>query len=250
MVAWVDRQPQVRHVTDYRAVDVQIGGKPTMLVGTDVAEVLKTLPMKSLARAGAAFDPAHDALESEPLAGRTRVPAGGTITVDSPTGPHAFHVYGIFYDFGTERGQLMLDRPTYAADWRDDRITSLHVALLPGQDRNAVAKAWSRYLQPLYPVVCDSFDSIRVQAMTVFDARSASRSCSPGSAAASPSAGWPGRCCRWRWPAGGTTACCRGRHGRPPTCRVGAGAGAADRVGVGPSSPPWPGRCWATCWRT
>ncbi len=42
------RQPQVRHVTDYRAVDVPIGGKPTMLVGTDVAEVLKTLPMKSV----------------------------------------------------------------------------------------------------------------------------------------------------------------------------------------------------------
>ncbi len=166
---WVRRQPQVRHVTDYRAVDTPVGGKATMLIGTDVAEVLRTLPMKSVGEAGRPFDPARDALVSEPLAGRTHAAAGDTLTVDSPTGPHAFHVWGVYYDFGTERGQLMLDRRTYAADWRDDRITSLHVSLVPGSDRNAVAKAWSRYLQPLYPVVCDSFDDIRVQAMTVFD---------------------------------------------------------------------------------
>ncbi len=167
--AWVVRQPQVRHVTDYRAVDVPIGGKSTMLVGTDVAEVLRTLPMKSVDRPGAPFAPARDALVSEPLAGRAHLRPGDTVAVDSPTGPHRFHVYGVFYDFGTERGQLMLDGRTYAADWRDDRLTSLHVSLVPGSDRNAVAHEWSRYLHPRFPVVCDSFDAIRVQAMTVFD---------------------------------------------------------------------------------
>jgi putative ABC transport system permease protein len=32
-----------------------------------------------------------------------------------------------------------------------------------------VARAWAAYLRPLYPVVVDTLDDIKVQAMTVFD---------------------------------------------------------------------------------
>ncbi len=166
---WVRRRPEVRHVGEYRAIDVPIGGKPTMLSGADVAEVLKTLPMKSVARAGAVFDPATDTLVSEPLAGRIKISAGQSLEVPSPTGPHRFHVFGIFYDFGTERGQLMLDRSTYAADWRDDRISSLQIGLKPGNDRRRVARQWSQELRKIYPVAVESFDGIHTQAMTIFD---------------------------------------------------------------------------------
>jgi putative ABC transport system permease protein len=166
---WVRRQPQIRHISEYRSIDAPIGGKPTLLVGTDVVEVLKTLPMKQMADVHAKFDWANDALVSEPLAGRIHVSAGDSLTVDSPTGPHTFHVFGIFYDFGTERGQLMLARPTFAADWKDDRINSLQVSLKPGTDRKALAREWSQILRAKYPVVVDSFDAIKTEAMTVFD---------------------------------------------------------------------------------
>jgi putative ABC transport system permease protein len=167
VVAWVARQPEVSYTIGYRARDVPIGGKPTMLTATDIGQVLRTLPMK--AGGGGAFDPARDALVSEPLAGRVHVSVGGSITVDSPTGPHAFRVFGIFYDFGTERGQLMVERSTYAADWRDDALNAVHVKLLAGNDRQAVARRWAAVLHPLYPVVVDSFEFVKAEAMTVFD---------------------------------------------------------------------------------
>jgi putative ABC transport system permease protein len=166
---WVARQPQIAHINEYRNIDVLIGGKPTLLAGTDVVEVLKTLPMKKLARTDATFNPGTDALISEPLAGRLHMSAGAALTVDSPTGPHTFHVFGIFYDFGTERGQIMLARPTFAADWRDDRINSLQVSLKPGADRQMLARQWAQALRPSYPVVIDSFSDVKTQAMTVFD---------------------------------------------------------------------------------
>jgi putative ABC transport system permease protein len=166
---WVLAQPEVRRVIEYRAIDIPLGGKPTLLTGTDPAEVLRTLPMKYLAVAGATFDPKNDALVSEPLAGRMKISAGEMLTVPSPTGLHRFHVYGIFYDFGTERGQLMLDRQTFAADWLDDRVNSLHVSLKPGVDRSAIAAKWSQELRENYPVVVDSFDGVKLHAMTVFD---------------------------------------------------------------------------------
>jgi putative ABC transport system permease protein len=167
VVAWVRAQPSVRQVIEYRSLDVPIAGKPTMLTGTNVSDVLRTLPMKS--SVVGPFDPERDGLVSEPLAGRTGAAAGGTITVDSPTGPHAFRVYGVFYDFGSERGQLMLDRRTYAADWRDDAVNAVHVSLVNGADRTAVARRWDAELHRRFPVVVDSFEDIKGQAMTVFD---------------------------------------------------------------------------------
>jgi putative ABC transport system permease protein len=166
---WVRRRPQVARINQYRSIDVPIGGKPTMLVGTDVDEVLKTLPMKSLADAKSAFDPSNDALVSEPLAGRIHLSAGDTFEIQSPTGPHRFHVFGIFFDFGTERGQVMLARPNFVADWKDDRLNSLQITLNPGINRTELAREWSAKLRPDFPVVVDSFDGIKSQAMTVFD---------------------------------------------------------------------------------
>jgi putative ABC transport system permease protein len=166
---WILRQPQVRHINEYRNIDIPIGGKPTLLVGTDVLEVLKTLPLKTIADSHASFNPNTDALVSEPLAGRLHVSAGDTLTVNSPTGPHPFHVFAIFYDFGTERGQLMLARPTFTTDWKDDRVNSLQISLNPTADRQALARQWSQHLRADYPVDVDSFDGVKTQAMTVFD---------------------------------------------------------------------------------
>jgi putative ABC transport system permease protein len=166
---WVRHQPEVRHISEYRGIDVTIGGRPALFSGTDVIEVLKKLPMKQLASSAAKFDPAVDVLVSEPLAGRLHVSAGEPIDVQSPTGPHRFKIFGIFYDFGTERGQLMLSRDLLAKDWKDDRINSLAVTLNPGVDRTVLARNWSAKLRRDYPVVIDSFDGIKTQAMTVFD---------------------------------------------------------------------------------
>ena len=85
---WVRQQPQVRHINEYRSIDFPIGQKSTLLVGTDVIEVLKTLPIRQLADAHAKFDTATDALVSESLAGRLKVSAGDTLEVQSPSGPH------------------------------------------------------------------------------------------------------------------------------------------------------------------
>lgn len=165
---WVRAQPEAKSVVTNRSREVPLGGKSTLLFATDVGETLKTLPMKSVDR-GRAFDPRTDALVSEPLTGRIKVSSGDTFIVNSPTGPQTFHVYGVFYDFGTERGQMMIDRRTYAADWRDDSLTSLHVTVAPGVDRTALARSWSAQLRQQFPVVVNSFDSVKTEAMTVFD---------------------------------------------------------------------------------
>jgi putative ABC transport system permease protein len=63
----------------------------------------------------------------------------------------------------------MLDRPTFAADFSDNRVNSLHVTLHPGIDRAATAALWSPILRAQYPVIVDTFDTVKTHAMTVFD---------------------------------------------------------------------------------
>src|SRR4029079_13780511 len=114
-------------------------GRPTLLVGTDIPALLASdFPIKSTAPARP-FDPQTDVLISAPLSGRTGWRAGDDIALDSPTGRTSVHVHAIFYDFGNERGQLLMTRSTYAAAWNDQRITSLHVRLKPGSDPETTA---------------------------------------------------------------------------------------------------------------
>jgi putative ABC transport system permease protein len=130
---------------------------------------LKTLPIKSKLPGNGAFDPASDAMISEPLAGKTGLRAGDTFLMDTPGGKRQFRVYGIFYDFGSERGQIMIDRHTYAADWKDDTVNALHVTLNPGIDRGQVASRWGAELHRTYPVAVNSFDGVKAEVMMVFD---------------------------------------------------------------------------------
>jgi putative ABC transport system permease protein len=165
----IQSQPQTAKVIEVRTVTAPIAGKPTLLLGTDVQHLLASnFPIKSLER-GHSFDPARDVLVSEPLSGRTGWKAGDTIDLDTPTGPKPFHVHAVFYDFGNERGQLVLDRHTYAGAWNDDRLTSLHIRLKPGNDPESIASAWSAELRKDYPVVVNSYGHVKTEVLKVFD---------------------------------------------------------------------------------
>jgi putative ABC transport system permease protein len=167
VTAWVTARPEVASATPVRSIEVPIGTKPAQLVATDVRRVLRTLPIKS--SSPGPFDPAADVLISEPLAGRLHQGAGSVIELPTPTGRRRFNVRAVYYDFGTERGQIMIDGPVYAADWNDPAVNSLAVTVKPGVDRRAAAAEWSRLLRSQYPVSIDSFDAVKIEAMTVFD---------------------------------------------------------------------------------
>ena len=167
--AWVAAQPETARIVEIRSVTAAIAGRPTLLVGTDVGHLLANdFPIKSAER-GRSFDPRTDLLISEPLSGRTKWAAGDTIELDTPTGRKPFHVYAVFYDFGNERGQIMLDRRTYAAAWDDDALTSIHVRITPGAVPEGVAPRWAAELRPRFPVVVNSYSGVKTEVMKVFD---------------------------------------------------------------------------------
>jgi putative ABC transport system permease protein len=166
---WVRQQPQFASAVATRATYPTIGGVSTALVAGDILPMLAdgTLPMKSTL--SGTFDPQRDALISEPLAGRLALRAGDVVTLHPPAGPRQFRIFGIFYEFGNEHGECMIDRHIYAQQWHDPLLTTLHVRLRPGNDPAATAAAWAEHLRPKYPVAVNSFADIRTEILTVFD---------------------------------------------------------------------------------
>jgi putative ABC transport system permease protein len=70
---------------------------------------------------------------SEPFAFRNRVPPrGGSVELQTDRGLKTFPVAGIFYDYATERGTVMLTRNVYERYWDDRAVSSLGVWVAPG----------------------------------------------------------------------------------------------------------------------
>ncbi len=72
-------------------------------------------------------------LISEPYAYHNHLQVGDTLSLLSPEGAIRFTVGGIFFDYGSDRGLVVMPRDRYAALWQDDRITTLGIYLAPGQ---------------------------------------------------------------------------------------------------------------------
>ncbi len=168
---WISRQPELRSMVHFRAIYSDVGGKPTLISGTEIDPVLQggSWPIKSRIDPSIPFDPANDVLISEPLAGRLHLKSGDTIDVQTPTGPRRFNIHGVFYDFGNERGHLILERQTFARAWKDDQLTSLHVKIQPGLDPQTVAARWSQELRKDYPVVANSYLQVKTEILAIFD---------------------------------------------------------------------------------
>lgn len=64
-------------------------------------------------------------LVSDPLRYRTGLGLDSTLVLPTPTGQRPFRIAGVFTDYGTERGTVMISRSAYDRYWNDGAISSL-----------------------------------------------------------------------------------------------------------------------------
>ncbi|HEU4684447.1 MAG TPA: FtsX-like permease family protein, partial [Nitrospira sp.] len=85
-------------------------------------------------------------LVSEVLANRLGLAVGSTVTIATPKGHHAARVEGVFYDYATDGGKMVMDRRHYREVWNDDLVTVFALYLAPGADSEAVRRSVLRSL--------------------------------------------------------------------------------------------------------
>lgn len=72
------------------------------------------------------------AMISEPFAFHHGLAPGDTLELLTDQGPQSFDVAGVFYDYSTDRGLIILDQEIYHRYWNDRGVTTMGIYAAPG----------------------------------------------------------------------------------------------------------------------
>jgi putative ABC transport system permease protein len=107
---------------------------------------------------------------SEPLANRLGLPdTGGTITLYTDSGPRTFPIAGIYYDYASTQGTVIMTLQLYRDLWDDDTITAVILMLAPGVDVEERTEALGQALAPVQQLLVYPNQALRDEALIIFD---------------------------------------------------------------------------------
>jgi len=126
-----------RGVVDYgmsRRVMVELPQGPVPLDAVQFAHndyITESLIAGDPAATWPAFE-RGDIVISDPLAYRSQLHVGDSLTLPTDSGPRAFRIAGVYREYGNDRGTIRINLPVYRRFWHDDAITAMGFYLAPG----------------------------------------------------------------------------------------------------------------------
>jgi len=173
LLAKITALPGVAEVDRLRAYEINYEGMPVTLAAVDLtarrarrqsdffsgrpaAEVLDQLKGK------------NNVIVSEPFTYKHNVKAGDTITLSLGEAREDFHIVDVHYDYGSERGYILMDREVLLQYLPDPASTNLAIYVAPGANAAEVR----REIQDAaagHRILIFSDREIRSEAVRVFD---------------------------------------------------------------------------------
>jgi putative ABC transport system permease protein len=165
--------PGVAAVDPYRELTVEVHGRPVSLVARDLelhaqrsrylfldGDSAETLG-QTVASGGVAI--------SEVLAGALGVRRGDTLRIATPFGEASFPVVGVFYDYATDGGKLVMDGALYRRLWRDRTATVLAVYVAPTAQAAEVRRRIGEVIGREGQVVVIGNAELKAEILAIFD---------------------------------------------------------------------------------
>jgi putative ABC transport system permease protein len=115
------------------------------------------------------FNKAGHVLISEPLSFRKKLKPGDNISLMTPEGTKNFIVAGIYYDYGSSEGSIMMPVQNYRHYWHDYRISGASFYLVKGKDTNQMIKKMQQQIGPGKQLNIRSNRTLREKSLRVFD---------------------------------------------------------------------------------
>ncbi|WP_303672828.1 ABC transporter permease [Vampirovibrio chlorellavorus] len=173
-VAVIQAIPGVAAVDDFYEFPIQYHGNPTNL-GVGQFQVLarhgnlqfldNEAPQAVLKRVMA--EPS--VIVTEAFSTRNKVGKNSLIELATPTGLRKFRVQGVYYDYSSDLGYIVMPRQWYARFYQDNRISNLAVYLNPDTDPEAVRQAIHAKLQGKSRLEIRSNQELRENVLRIFD---------------------------------------------------------------------------------
>ena len=175
LVARLAATPGVARAGTSRSVLVPGPGGPSRVVALDVDPARPPRwrfregsadAVWSRGREGAIGDAV---IVSEPYANRRGARVGDAVRLRSDRGDHDFRVGGVFYDYGSSAGVVVMGRRTYDRFWDDRRVSGLAIEAAPGADLGALVADLRARAAGGQEIVVRSNRALREASLEIFD---------------------------------------------------------------------------------
>ncbi|MDQ3591782.1 MAG: ABC transporter permease, partial [Actinomycetota bacterium] len=172
--ATVRAHPEVTAVDAFHSVTVPFANSLIYLGAGDFAmqQRVGALRFKSPADGSEVLARARSAdavIVSEPFATRYRRRVGERLELATPRGPVAFEIVGIYYDYSSDRGVVMMDNQTLTRHFGAQRPTGLTVYLKDGTRAAAVRGQLLGSLDGAAGVFIFTNRALREEVLRIFD---------------------------------------------------------------------------------
>jgi len=165
--------PAVEAVDPYVEMSVETAGQTVALVSRDVslhAERSRYLFLqgKSSEVLAQVVDD-HGVIVSEVLAKRLGLSLGDQLLLRTPEGTEQFPVKGVFYDYATDGGKVVMDQGLFAEKWGERDATVFAVYLKEGRDLSTVRQEIKNVLGNKRPIITISNGELKQEILEIFD---------------------------------------------------------------------------------
>jgi putative ABC transport system permease protein len=182
-LAWVESLsaiPGVAAVDTYRDVFVDLKGRRVALVSRDLR--IHAERSRYLMVHGNSATVLNEAITkqgvvvSEVLARTEGLHVGDVIRLSTPSGEQGFPILGIFFDYATDGGKIVMDRDVYQRLWRDDTTTVIPVYVEAGAESTSVRRLLDEHVRGMAgstdirsPLIVISNAELKHEIMVIFD---------------------------------------------------------------------------------
>ena len=115
------------------------------------------------------FQEGNAIIASEPFAYHNDVGVGESLSFLTNKGVQTFRVAGIYYDYSSTQGALMMSRPVYELLWDDSNISSVALYATQGTDPDSLIASLRKLTAPDQELLIRSNRTLREGSLALFD---------------------------------------------------------------------------------
>ena len=165
--------PGVKAVDSFRALEVEYQGRPAIIASVD-GQVFLTMKVIRFTRGNPQailrqFAAGQAILVTESFSLRHNVKARDRIKLNTPQGEKEFLIAGVFYDYSSDWGMVLLEKKLFQSLWKDETIHSAGIYLKEGFSMESFKEMIrKRYSKP-YRLFVVSHRELRKEVLKIFD---------------------------------------------------------------------------------
>jgi putative ABC transport system permease protein len=165
--------PGVKAVDSFRALEVEYRGQPALIAAVD-GEVFLKMKVIRFTRGDPQiilkqFAAGQSILVTESFSLRHQVEAGDRIRLNTPSGEKQFLISGVFYDYSTDWGMVLMEKRLFQSLWNDEALHSAGIYLKEGVSLEAFKGVIRERFSKPYRLFVVSHRELRNEILNIFD---------------------------------------------------------------------------------